>query len=134
MTTHITGDFVTASWDEKPYVEIAENHKLAKATVTTTYHGGIEGKGVLEYLLAYHGEVCDFVGYEHVTGTVDGRGGGFVLRHEGQYRAGGLTGTITVVPDSGTEELAGLTGSGEYRWRAEDKKCPFTFDYRSNVA
>jgi len=39
-----------------------------------------------------------------------GRSGGFVLQHTGTMNRGEPSLSITVVPDSGTGELAGLSG------------------------
>ena len=45
-------------------------------------------------------------------GAVDGREGGFVLLHRGTMtRAGGGELSVTVAPDTGSGELAGITGT-----------------------
>jgi hypothetical protein len=46
-----------------------------------------------------------------VTGTLDGRRGTFILQHTGTMRKGAATLHVTVVPDSGTGDLVGLTGT-----------------------
>jgi hypothetical protein len=45
--------FEIRDWDEKPYDEMAGAAKLTRASVTKVYKGDIEGKGKLEYLMAY---------------------------------------------------------------------------------
>ena len=52
-----------------------------------------------------------YVAFEVVTGTLDGRHGTFILQHTGTMRKGGATLQVTVVPDSGTGGLVGLTGT-----------------------
>ena len=52
-----------------------------------------------------------YVAIEEVTGTLKGRQGSFVLMHTGLMARGAPSLTITVVPDSGTGELVGLSGS-----------------------
>ena len=52
-----------------------------------------------------------YVAMEQVTGTLAGRAGTFVLQHSSLMTRGVPTQSITVVPDSGTGELAGLSGS-----------------------
>jgi hypothetical protein len=52
-----------------------------------------------------------YVAMEVVTGKLGGRQGSFVLQHSGIMNRGAPTLTLTVVPDSGTGELAGLSGS-----------------------
>jgi hypothetical protein len=48
---------------------------------------------------------------ERITGTVAGRTGSFALQHSGVMNHGIPQLNITVVPDSGTGQLAGLSGS-----------------------
>ena len=52
-----------------------------------------------------------YVAIDHVTGTLEGRPGSFVLQHSGSMNRGVPTLSIMVVPDSGTDELAGLSGT-----------------------
>jgi hypothetical protein len=51
-----------------------------------------------------------YVAIERVRGTLDGRSGSFVLHHRGVMTKGSPELAISVVPDSGTGELAGLSG------------------------
>lgn len=51
-----------------------------------------------------------YVAIERVDGTLNGRKGAFVLQHSGTMNRGVPGLSVTVVPDSGTEELAGLRG------------------------
>ncbi len=52
-----------------------------------------------------------YVAIDHVTGTLDGRSGSFLLQHSGSMQRGVPTLSIKVIPDSGTEELAGIAGT-----------------------
>ncbi len=52
-----------------------------------------------------------YVALETVSGTVNGRTGSFTLMHNGTMQGPNMTLVVTVVPDSGTEELTGLAGS-----------------------
>jgi hypothetical protein len=54
-----------------------------------------------------------YVAMELVTGKLDGREGTFVLQHAGTMERGEQRLSVTVVPDSGTGELAGLAGRME---------------------
>jgi hypothetical protein len=51
-----------------------------------------------------------YVALEIVSGTLGGRRGGFILQHSGTMRKGAPTMMVTVVPDSGTDQLSGLEG------------------------
>lgn len=48
---------------------------------------------------------------EQVRGVLHGRSGSFVLQHGSTLERGAPQQSVTVVPDSGTEALAGLAGS-----------------------
>lgn len=52
-----------------------------------------------------------YVAFELVTGTLNGKKGSFILQHKGTMRKGSYNLSVTVVPDSGTDELAGISGS-----------------------
>jgi hypothetical protein len=52
-----------------------------------------------------------YVAQERVTGMLAGRSGSFVLQHTGVMNRGAPGLTITVVPDSGTGDLASISGT-----------------------
>jgi len=68
-----------------------------------------------------------YVAIDQVTGTLAGRKGGFVLQHSGTMNRGAPGLSITVVPDSGSGELLGL--SGTLKINVVDKKHYYEFDY-----
>ncbi len=78
-----------------------------------TFHGDIEATSVGE-MLAVRTAVAGSAGYvaiERVTGTLAGRAGTFALQHWGMMDNGSPDLKISVIPDSATGELAGLTGT-----------------------
>ena len=68
-----------------------------------------------------------YVAIERVTGMLQGRTGSFVLQHSGTLTRGAPQQSITVVPDSGTGQLAGL--AGKMTINIIDGKHSFGFDY-----
>jgi hypothetical protein len=52
-----------------------------------------------------------YVAIERVTGKLNDRSGSFVLQHTATMNRGAPHLNIVVIPDSGTEELTGLTGT-----------------------
>jgi len=68
-----------------------------------------------------------YVALERVTGTLDGKKGSFILQHSGTMRKGIPTLIVTVIPDSGTEELTGLAGTMQII--IEGKNHSYVFDY-----
>jgi hypothetical protein len=51
-----------------------------------------------------------YVAIERVEGMLKGKKGTFVLQHAGTMNQGSPSLSVTVVPDSGTDELVGLAG------------------------
>jgi hypothetical protein len=68
-----------------------------------------------------------YVAIDQVTGTLEGRTGSFVLQHSGTMNRGAPGLSITVVPDSGSGELVGL--SGTLKINIVDKKHFYEFEY-----
>ena len=86
---------------------------IGRMSIDKQFHGDLHGVSRGE-MLAVQGAVqgsAAYVALERVTGTLAGRTGTFMLQHTGVMNRGAASLTITVVPDSGTEELAGLTGT-----------------------
>jgi hypothetical protein len=85
---------------------------IGRMSLDKQFHGDLQGTGKGE-MLAVQGGVQGSAGYvalEQVTGTLHGRTGTFYLQHTGTMDRGAPSLSITVVPDSGTGELTGLTG------------------------
>ncbi len=64
-------------------------------------------------MLSAGGNVKGSAGYvavEHVEGTLHGKAGAFVLQHTGTMNRGTPSLRVSVVPDSGTGALTGLSG------------------------
>jgi hypothetical protein len=64
---------------------------------------------------------------ERVTGTLKGRTGSFVLQHSGTMTRGTPQLSVTVVPDSGTAQLVGLTGT--ITIKIDNGKHSYEFEY-----
>lgn len=88
---------------------------IGSMTIDKSFHGGLQGSSVGQ-MLAYRSGVEGSAGYvamERVTAALDGRQGSFTLQHSGLMDRGTPSLTVVVVPDSATEELAGLAGTME---------------------
>ncbi len=86
---------------------------LARMIIDKQFHGDLEAtsKGtMLSAGTAVKGS-AGYVAIELVTGTLRGRTGTFVLQHSATMNRGVPSLSITVVPDSGTGQLVGLTGT-----------------------
>jgi hypothetical protein len=91
----------------------ADGSTLGRLTLEKQWHGDVEAtsKGeMLSAMTAVKGS-AGYVAIERVTGTLNDRRGGFVLQHLGTMTRGAQQLSIAVVPDSGTGELVGLSGT-----------------------
>lgn len=97
----------------QPIEDSVEPATLGRLTIAKRFHGDLEGASVGQMLSAGTGVKgsAGYVAMERVSGTLGGRRGTFVLQHSGTMSRGTPGLTITVVPDSGTDELEGLAGS-----------------------
>ncbi|HYK39161.1 MAG TPA: DUF3224 domain-containing protein [Candidatus Eremiobacteraceae bacterium] len=103
---------------------------IARYSIDKVYHGDLEGNGVAE-MLASLGEVKTsgtYVAIEVVRGTLAGKKGSFALGHIGTMQGGKQSLDIRVVPDSGTGELAGISGKMNILIAA-DGKHSYEFEY-----
>jgi len=100
-----------------------------RMSIDKQFHGDLEATSRGE-MLAAMGHVKGSAGYvamEQVTGTLHGRSGTFVLMHTGLMTRGAPSLSVIVVPDSGTGDLAGL--SGTLQIIIEAGKHSYEFDY-----
>jgi hypothetical protein len=130
MTTHGTGTF-----DVKltPQASDGKDAPIGRMTIDKQFHGDIEGSSKGEMLAAMSSVKgsAGYVAMEKVAGTLNGRRGTFVLQHTGSMNRGAQQLSITVVPDSGTEELVGL--SGVFTIKIVDGKHFYEFEYTLNT-
>jgi Protein of unknown function (DUF3224) len=126
MTTHASGTFeVKLSSQEDKSSDAA----LGRMTIAKQIHGDLEGTSTGQMLTAGTGITGSgvYVAIEKVSGTLNGRKGTFILHHTGVMTRGAPKLTITVVPDSGTGELEGLTG--KMTINIVDGKHSYDFEY-----
>ena len=89
------------------------NPLLGRVLLSKVFSGDLAAEARGQMLSAgtnTRGSAC-YVAIDHVTGELGGRKGSFLLQHTGVMNRGEPSLTITVVPDSGTDELAGLSGT-----------------------
>ncbi|MDO8359511.1 MAG: DUF3224 domain-containing protein [Devosia sp.] len=104
---------------------------LGRLNIDKEFHGPLEATSVGQ-MIAARGERPESAGYvaiERVTGTLDGRTGSFILQHSGHSSPAGQSLTVSVVADSGTEHLTGLSGSMQIDIEPGGKHF-YEFDYK----
>lgn len=92
---------------------VAEQATLGSLSIEKQFFGDLEATSrgrMLSAMTSVKGS-AGYVAIERVRGVLQGRSGAFVLQHGGIMTRGAPSLTIVVVPDSGTEQLEGLSGT-----------------------
>ena len=128
MAAHATGTFEVKLTPQAPDGKF-EDATLGRMTIDKQIHGDLEAtsKGTMLTAGTDIKGSAGYVAIERVTGTLHGRTGTFVLQHTGTMSRGALQLSITVVPDSGTGQLGGLTG--KFNITIADGKHSYDFEY-----
>lgn len=129
MTKRASGTFVVKMSPQKPDNKEAESANLGRMSIDKQFRGDLEGTSKGEMLSAGPDAKGSgaYVALERVTGTLDGRSGTFVLQHKGTMTRGVPEMSVTLVPDSGTGELAGIAGLMTIK--IEEGKHFYDFEY-----
>ena len=128
MTNHASGVFEVKLSPTQPE-DKAEGSSLGRMSIDKQFHGDLEAVSKGQMLTAgtdIKGSAA-YVAIERVSGVLQGRSGSFVLQHNGILNRGAAQQGITVVPDSATGELLGLSGTMSIR--IADSKHFYDFDY-----
>ena len=91
----------------------AQDASLARFILDKQFHGDLEATSRGQMLTAgtaVQGS-AGYVAIERVTGMLAGRSGSFALQHHGLMTRGAPELTVIIVPDSGTDQLAGIAGN-----------------------
>jgi hypothetical protein len=98
-------------------------------SIDKQFHGDLEAtsKGQMLAAVTSVKGSAGYVAIEQVTGSLRGRSGTFVLQHSGTMTRGTPQQIVSVVPDSGTGELVGLTGTMTIT--IADGKHSYDFEY-----
>ena len=93
------------------------------------FRGGLDARSEGEMLARRDGEsgAAVYVAIERVTGTLEGRSGSFLLAHRGTMTGDEQRLSVTVVPGSGTGQLAGLAGTMDIR--IDGSEHHYVFEY-----
>lgn len=124
---HATGSF-DVKLTPQPLTDTSDS-TLGRMSIDKKFHGDLDAssKGeMLSAMTAVKGS-AGYVAMEKVTGTLAGKTGTFVLQHHATMDRGTPHLAIEVVPDSGTGQLAGITGTMNIR--ITEGKHFYDFDY-----
>ena len=126
MTQHAAGTFEVKL---TPQDDKSEDKTMGRMMIDKQWHGDLEGTSKGQMLTG--GDVskgsAGYVAIEKFSGTMKGRKGSFILQHSATMVKGEGQLTITVVPDSGTDDLAGI--SGKLTIKIENGKHYYDLEY-----
>jgi hypothetical protein len=113
----------------QPSADKPEGALLGRLLIEKQFRGDLEATSRGEMLsagTAVKGS-AGYVAIEHVSGTLHGKSGTFILQHSGTMTRGAPHLSVSVVPDSGTGQLVGL--AGKMAINIVDGKHSYEFEY-----
>jgi hypothetical protein len=119
------------SWDESTYREFPDGRKFTRADVVLSGTEDSLAAGTFDSLMYYHADgTTTYVTLMHLTATLDGRTGSFVLQGDGTFDGTTARAESHVVAGSGTDGLAGLSGiAHSASTHADYPHMPLTLEY-----
>lgn len=113
----------------QPAEENVGDPSIGRLSLDKTFFGDLEGISKGQMLGVQTGVEGSggYVAMERVTATLNGKKGGFTLQHLGTMQGGKFELNVSVVPDSGTDSLAGI--SGKMKIIIEGAKHFYEFEY-----
>ena len=126
MSNRATGTFEVKLNPQDEGAEAA----VGRMTIDKQFQGDLEGTSKGQMLMAGSESVQGSAGYvaiEKVTGTLNGRRGTFYLQHNATMNRGVGELNIVVIPDTGVDQLTGL--SGRMNIVIEAGKHSYEFEY-----
>ncbi|VVE03641.1 hypothetical protein PCO31110_02275 [Pandoraea communis] len=115
--------------EPQPLSPVADSTGLGRLSLNKTYHGDLQATSQGE-MLSFRSSTQGSAGYvamETVRGALQGRSGTFVLQHSATMMRGAPVQSISVVPDSGTDALSGISGTPVIT--ITDGQHSYAFDY-----
>lgn len=113
-----------------PATDEGSESPTGRMIIDKEFQGDFTGTSKGQMLMASSSSMPSSAGYvaiEKLTGTLHGRSGTFYLQHSGTMTRGAGELTITVIPDTGTDDLLGL--AGRMNIIIADGKHSYDFDY-----
>jgi hypothetical protein len=126
----VSGKFEVNLKPIEPYAKGEHGINFGRMSIDKIFSGELSAvsKGeMISAATAVKGS-AGYVAIEQVTGTLSGKKGSFVLQHFATMNKGESFLNVEVVPDSGTDELTGI--SGNLSIRIEDGQHFYDFDYK----
>jgi uncharacterized protein DUF3224 len=124
----VKGEF-EVSRSAEPACDMGDGVTAGHYRFDKRFHGDLDASSVV-HMLAVGTEVpgsAAYVAVERLRGSLQGRSGSFFLQHNGIMNRGAAALSLSIVPDSGTDDLVGI--SGRMAIDITDGKHFYTLDY-----
>jgi hypothetical protein len=111
MTQQAKGEFDVTRTDE-PACDMGGGASAGHYRFEKQFRGALEASSIV-HMLAVGTDVpgsAAYVAIERLSGTLHGLAGSFFLQHNGVMNRGAASLSLTIVPDSGTGDLLGISG------------------------
>lgn len=126
MNKQITIPFQVTAWEAANYDETTETPTLSRVTVKKSFDSAeFKGESVGELLMCASADGAGYTILDRFFVEIDGRKGSFVAIHGGMTDEMKASGKI--VPNSGTDELKGISGTLEFKQDADGKQIIFEY-------
>jgi hypothetical protein len=117
------------AWDEEALWNLRGASKLGEASIRQSYTGDLVGISSWEALVCHLADgTIRCAGQARLVGCLGTRSGEFTMQVLGICKDAEIRLVWTIVPDSGTEELQGLSGTGGCVL-TQRRQGVFTLDY-----
>lgn len=129
MSRQMTIPFQVTGWDAKPFDETDASPALSRVTVKKSFdEENFKGESTGELLMcAAAGGAAGYTILDRFVVEIEGRTGTFVAIHGGFTDEGRAAGRI--VPDSGTDQLAGISGTLEFKTDESGKRIVLDYSF-----
>lgn len=126
----VTGKFDVKLQPLQPYSQGDNGINFGRMSINKNFDGELSAvsNGEMVSAMTPVKGSAGYVAVEQVIGTLSGKKGSFVLQHFGAIDKGKNYLNIEVVPDSGTDELKGI--SGKMNIRIEEGEHFYDFEYQ----
>jgi hypothetical protein len=122
-------------WDESNPSGFNEEIPITKVSTCFEIIGNTEGKFTVEYVMVSteydkndkHNSKAEYLGLMEFNGILDGKKGNFVFEDHGIYENSMPKSSLKIKENTGTGELKGINGRGEYYM--DNEKFIIEFEY-----
>ncbi len=117
MSKQITIPFQVTGWNATPYDEKPGSPTLSRVAVKKTFDGELKGESAAQLLMcASEDGSAGYTVMERVEGCLCGRAGSFVMIHGATHTPQETSRALGfIMPNSGTGELEGISGTVEFK-------------------